>query len=299
VALPVLAVALAGPGSARSTPGPATLAHFPDGPPARVTGGFGEDTCGACHFDFGYAPAQGRAEVAGFPGCYSPGAAYDLEVVLEDPGMAVAGFQLAVRFEADGTQAGILAAAPEHATAVAVVVDRDVAFAQHTLDGSALPAPGAAHWRIRWTAPPGADRVLLHAAMVAGDGDRSQDGDVVYTVERMADGGCDVSGQPVPLVREVPIGEEVHRGKGGSEPAEGRSLLVPPVPGHGRDVQVGHPPELHRLLHMEVSAKAETDVGVSRDQVDDAPAVPVGQDLLDDPALPVVGAPAEPLRRGE
>jgi hypothetical protein len=69
-----------------------------------------------------------------------------------------------------------------------VQVDRDVAFAQHTLDGSAPTAPGKARWHIRWTAPPGYRPVVLHAAALAGDGDRSQVGDRTYTVERTAGG---------------------------------------------------------------------------------------------------------------
>jgi hypothetical protein len=165
-----------------------TLAAFPDGPPARVTGGFGEDSCAACHFTFNDAVPAGRLHVAGFPDCYVAGEGYDLVVRLEDPDMAVAGFQLAVRSVVDTTQAGELAADEDDGGRVVVQVDRDVAFAQHALDGSTPTAPGKARWHIRWTAPPGYRPVVLHAAALAGDGDRSQEGDRTYTVEQAAGG---------------------------------------------------------------------------------------------------------------
>jgi hypothetical protein len=191
-----LATVLAGSAPAMAASGDAVghaahparpLAAFPDGPPARVTGGFGEDTCAACHFTFDDHPPAGRLDVAGFPDCYVGGEGYDLVVRLEDPDMAVAGFQLAVRAAADATQAGELAAGND-GQRVTVQVDRDVAFAQHTLDGATPTAPGKARWHVRWTAPPGHRPVALHAAALAGDGDRSQEGDRTYRVEQVADG---------------------------------------------------------------------------------------------------------------
>jgi hypothetical protein len=164
------------------------VAPFPDGPPARVTGGFGEDTCADCHFSLNDATPPGTLSVAGFPPCYREGERYELIVTLEDPDMAVAGFQLAVRFARDASQAGILATPEEEAGRVAVLTDRDVMFAQHALDGTTLAEPGAARWRVHWTAPAGPGRVLLHAAGLAGDGDHSQEGDRAYSVEGVSGG---------------------------------------------------------------------------------------------------------------
>jgi hypothetical protein len=180
------AVALARP---PSPPSPAiSLGHFPDGPPARVTGGFGEDSCAACHFPYGDAPPAGRLEVSGFPDCYRAGERYELTVALEDDAMEVAGFQLAVRLARDTSRAGELTVPDDERGRVAVVRDRDVDFAQHTLDGTDLVDAGTARWRVHWTAPAGHGKVLLHAAGLAGDGDRSQEGDRTYTVERRAGG---------------------------------------------------------------------------------------------------------------
>lgn len=171
-------------------PAPFTLplASFPDGPPARVTGGFGEDTCAACHFTFDDAPPAGRLEVAGLPDCYRGGDGYDLVVTLEDSDMAVAGFQLAVRVRADATQAGELTAGANDGQRVTVQVDRGVAFAQHTLNGSTPTAPGEARWRVRWTAPSEGRPVVLHATALAGDGDHSQEGDRTYSAKHASGG---------------------------------------------------------------------------------------------------------------
>jgi hypothetical protein len=161
-----------------------SLALFPDGPPARVTGGFGEDSCATCHFTSDDTPPAGRLDVAGFPDCYGAGEQYELVISLEAPDLVVAGFQLAVRVARDTSQAGRLDVRDDDERGrVAVLVDRDVAFAQHTADGSSPPAPGAASWRVSWTAPAGHARLLLHAAGLAGDGDRSEEGDRTYVVE--------------------------------------------------------------------------------------------------------------------
>jgi hypothetical protein len=161
-------------------------AAFPDGPPARVTGGFGEDTCAACHFTMDDAPPAGRLEVTGFPGGHQAGTDYDLVVLLEDPAMAVAGFQLTTRFD-DGSQAGSLSVPEAGRGRVSVVTDRQVAFAQHGVDGTELAEPGAARWVVRWTAPAEPGTVFIHAAALAGDGDRSQEGDRTYALEKSSE----------------------------------------------------------------------------------------------------------------
>jgi hypothetical protein len=51
------------------------------------------------------------------------------------------------------------------------------------LAGIELVAQDTGRWALLWTAPDTGDRVVLHASAVAGDGDDSQLGDHVYTVE--------------------------------------------------------------------------------------------------------------------
>jgi hypothetical protein len=181
-ALGALAAALLAP--------PTLLAlHFRDGPPARVTGGFGEDSCEACHFGNVLNDAAGKLMLSGLPERFEPGATYELELALARPGMTTGGFQLAIRNAGDQSQAGRLEVAATDESGLGILEERDVQFAQHRL--AATPASGedSVRWRFTWTAPDGAERVTAHAAAVAADGDDSQAGDHVYTLERTFEAG--------------------------------------------------------------------------------------------------------------
>ncbi len=160
---------------------PLPLAAFHDGPPARVTGGFGEDSCFACHWDGQENDGPGELWVGGLPANVEPGAAYHLQVKVARPGMKVAGFQLAVRHR-DATQAGDLTVPGDEEGRVVIISDRDVQFAQHLSAGTS-GVDGEVRWDILWTAPSSGDTIVLHVAAVAGDGDASQMGDHVRTAE--------------------------------------------------------------------------------------------------------------------
>jgi len=155
--------------------------HFRDGPPARVTGGFGEDSCLACHF--GNAPNDdaGKLTLSGISERYEPGSIYELEVALSRPGMKAGGFQLAIRNADDRMPAGRIAVPAEEKSRVGVLEERGVQFAQHRL--AEAPASDEVQWKLSWTAPETPRRVTIHVAAVAGDGDESQAGDFVYTLE--------------------------------------------------------------------------------------------------------------------
>jgi hypothetical protein len=160
-------------------PAPALLAlHFRDGPPARVTGGFGEDSCIACHSGNAANEPPGALAIEGLPATYDPGVSYPLELVLERRSARVAGFQLAVRYAASGAQAGSL---QDAGPAVSMMDERGIRFAQHRAE-QRPGADGIFRWRLTWTAPQDGKALILHAAAVAGDGDESQAGDYVYTL---------------------------------------------------------------------------------------------------------------------
>jgi hypothetical protein len=158
--------------------------HFRDGPPARVTGGFGEDSCAACHAGAAPNDAAGKLALEGLPDRLEPGATYPLEVTLSYPGMAVGGFQLAFR-NGDRSQAGRIAIPAAEESRVAILEERGVQFAQHKL--AAEPADGdTLRWALTWTAPDAPGAVTAHVSAVAGDGDESQAGDYVFTLEAAA-----------------------------------------------------------------------------------------------------------------
>lgn len=174
-----LALALAA-GAALSALAPAGAAYR-TGPPAAHTGGFDEGTCAACHWQ---DEPEGRSLRVDAPARYERGAAYDVVVTLEDPALAVAGFQLSARFAegpAAGRQAGALE--PVDSTVLVVTSSAGVEYASHTLPGTARHGPGLARWVVRWTAPVDGGDVVFHAAANAADDDASELGDRIHTAE--------------------------------------------------------------------------------------------------------------------
>lgn len=159
-------------------------AYFRDGPPARLTGGFGEESCFACHWGGEENDGVGSLTLSGIPERYTPGERYPVEVTLVRPGMVVGGFQLAARFATDTTQAGTFIVSEGEKTRVALLSERDIEFAHHTLAGLELTAPDTARWIVLWEAPAREGVVYFHASSVAGDDDESQIGDHTYTTER-------------------------------------------------------------------------------------------------------------------
>ncbi len=148
----------------------------PDGAPPAHTGGFGEPSCHACHFD---APVtDDGVRIAGLPDRFSPGERYTLELVLEHAEMRTAGFQLSAR-DRDGRQAGSLE--PDDGS-TARARQGGVDYLGHTRAGDG-------RWRFSWTAPDGTREVVFHVAANAANDDRSEFGDhivVHQALTRMA-----------------------------------------------------------------------------------------------------------------
>ncbi|HSJ15599.1 MAG TPA: hypothetical protein VK939_14345, partial [Longimicrobiales bacterium] len=68
------------------------------GPEPGHTGGFGEPTCRACHFDGPENPVDAAVTLSGLPGSWLPGRSYPITVVLGGAELRRGGFQLAARF---------------------------------------------------------------------------------------------------------------------------------------------------------------------------------------------------------
>jgi hypothetical protein len=163
------------------------MSPYLDGAPPGFSGGFGEDSCTACHFDEDLNEAPGSVALTGVPASYAPGAAYPITISLSRPGMVLAGFQLTARFES-GTQAGELAAPAGAEERIAISPKDNGVLYAHQRGASAEPTGAAtARWTVRWTAPAGVGRaVLFHVAANAADGDGSASGDYVYTTAAAA-----------------------------------------------------------------------------------------------------------------
>lgn len=158
---------------------------YPENPPLAHTGGFGEPTCHACHFEAEPVADASAITVHGLPHEFVPGARYALEVRFAVPGMRRAGFQLAIRFaegDSAGKQAGSLTATGDRATVAVPDADSlpSVAYAHHTRPGTSLVSPDSAAWRLEWTAPARAGAVAVHVAANAANDDASEFGDRIH-----------------------------------------------------------------------------------------------------------------------
>jgi hypothetical protein len=163
--------------------GPASrpASGYAEGAPGGFSGGFGEQSCDGCHFESPLNAKPGSLAIGGVPERFTAGERYTLTVTLSRPSMAIAGFQLAARFENGGAQAGSLAPAPGEEKRVKVETQTNVQYANQRLDGSAPGPPGTVKWSIVWTAPATGGTVVIHAAGNAADKDGTTRGDFVYT----------------------------------------------------------------------------------------------------------------------
>ena len=155
---------------------------YRDGPPPGFSGGFGEQSCDACHFSNEVNAAGGSLEIGGSGEEFVPGKSYPITITLARRGVsAVGGFQLTARFADDGAQAGTLEVDSADADRIAVTTDREVQYAYQRLVGSVPAVTDSFRWVVRWTAPATGRTVIFHAAANASDGDGSASGDYVYT----------------------------------------------------------------------------------------------------------------------
>ena len=160
-------------------------AAYLDGPPPAHTGGFGNDTCHACHFENDLDAPDGSLVLSGVPITFDPSATYRITVSLERSGMGRAGFQLAARVsEGDraGEQAGTLQPLEGDERVQVAAAPEGVTYAQHTEPGTALTGPETTFWTVEWRPPTvDATSVMFHAAGNAANDDASEFGDFIYT----------------------------------------------------------------------------------------------------------------------
>lgn len=120
---------------------PAAVGAFPEGAPWEMTA---DEGCSACHFD-GPVHAESEAlSLEGLPDRIIPGQTYDLTLRLTDHTMEKAGFM--IFFQQMSGPLGQTESESER-------VETQGAKARSSLAGASPETPGAARWRLRWTAP--------------------------------------------------------------------------------------------------------------------------------------------------
>jgi len=156
-------------------------AAYADGAPRGFSGGFGEQSCHACHFHKEINSGPRRVSIAGVPERFVAGERYPLTVTLSRPDIKLGGFQLTARFKDDGRQAGTFALEPGEEERIAVEMQGGVHYAGHRKNGTALAEPETARWSLVWGAPKAGGPIVLHVAATAADGDGTVEGDYVET----------------------------------------------------------------------------------------------------------------------
>ncbi len=154
---------------------------YPEHLTGAFTGGFGEDTCHSCHFDYPLNYNEAGLRTEGLPDQYDSGNTYVIKIIADRPDLEKAGFQLAARFE-NGTQAGSFSLTSDSLQFTESVPD-SIQYIQHSPMGTDTPNNGPMKWTVRWTAPEEAREIVLHLAVNVANGDASEFGDYILTKE--------------------------------------------------------------------------------------------------------------------
>lgn len=166
---------------------PREASAYPGGAPPGFSGGFGEQSCHACHFEVETINAKpGQLTLAGVPERFAAGQQYPLTITLTRPGMAIGGFQLTARIEDGGAQAGTIELPPGEKERLAVQAQSNIQYVNQRHKGTAPSEPGTVQWTVLWTAPQTAAPVVFHVAANAADNDESVRGDYIYTAAARA-----------------------------------------------------------------------------------------------------------------
>jgi hypothetical protein len=154
-----------------------------DGP---FTGGFGEQTCHSCHFDYKINMDSGSLRLDGLTGSYRPGKSYDVTVILESDQLENGGFQMTARFR-DGSPAGTFEWKGDRLM-LTPDIDSDVPYLQHSASGTSPAGERSLEWTFTWHAPDDrAENIVINIAANAGNDDDSSFGDRIYVMERILD----------------------------------------------------------------------------------------------------------------
>lgn len=168
---------------APSLPAPDNESPYPEHLTGAFTGGFGEQTCRSCHFDYDLNPGEGRLSVSGVPERITGGETLEIRILLEREELGRAGFQLSARY-ADGKQAGSFEVGDKDRMMFSNTTPDSLKYIQHSTSGSEPLREHETSWTVTWQAPRSlAGPVIFHIAANAANGDQSEFGDFIYTKE--------------------------------------------------------------------------------------------------------------------
>lgn len=160
---------------------------YPEHLTGTFTGGFGEETCRSCHFDYELNPDGGGMSVDGIHENISAGETVEIQVTVERGELGTAGFQLSARNE-DGSQAGRFEIEGNDRIMFSNAVPDSLQYVQHTNDGTTPSQENTNSWSIKWEAPESPEGpIIFNIAANAANGDQSEFGDFIYAEELRVD----------------------------------------------------------------------------------------------------------------
>lgn len=183
VLLPIITLFLGFLSGLDESPPEANAVAYPEHLTGAFTGGFGEQTCRSCHFDYDLNPEEGSLSVSGIPSDLSGGEVLEIEIAVQREELGRAGFQLSARY-ADGSQAGKFAIDDDSSLMLSNTVPDSLQYIQHSNKGSEPRAENKTSWTVTWKAPKSlTGPVIFNIAANAANGDQSEFGDFIFAEE--------------------------------------------------------------------------------------------------------------------
>ncbi len=153
----------------------------PDRLDGAFTGGFGEQTCHSCHFDYDINMDGGSLTFQGVDDVYETGKNYKITVTVRSERLEVGGFQLTSRYK-DGSQAGQFEWSGDRLMLTPSISD-EIQYLQHSAEGTTPTSENEVSWIFTWQAPDDSRPVKFNLAANAGNLDDSSFGDWIYVEE--------------------------------------------------------------------------------------------------------------------
>ncbi|HET8865841.1 MAG TPA: choice-of-anchor V domain-containing protein [Gracilimonas sp.] len=156
---------------------------YPEHLVGAFTGGFGEETCHSCHFDYDLNWKEGELSVRGIPESVEAGKTYEIELIITRPDMGKSGFQMTSRFK-NGRQAGSFQIKENERVMFTKLVPDSIEYLQHSVKGTEPTKDGKNSWAVIWRAPMSvSDSIYFNITSNAANGDQSEFGDWIYRKE--------------------------------------------------------------------------------------------------------------------
>lgn len=156
---------------------------YPEHLTGAFTGGFGEETCRSCHFDYDLNPEEGSLSITGIPKRISEKERIDIEITVERETLGAAGFQFSARYP-DGSQAGSFDIAGNNRIMFSTSVPDSLEYVQHSASGTEPMEENSNSWKLIWKTPESISQpVIFNIAANSANGDQSEFGDFIYARE--------------------------------------------------------------------------------------------------------------------